>query len=132
VRAYETLLGDAPLGTYHRLRIGCKGLRYALEFFKEVLGPEAPGLIKQVVAMQDLLGDLQDSSVAEEMVTQFLHDESLRQREEVRSEGLDGVAAYLTHLWQMQRELLARFPDRWAGLIGYDFRRNLSLAIAAL
>ena len=81
VRAFERLLPGAPLLTYHALRIDCKGLRYALEFFRDLLGDEAPALIKQVTGMQDLLGELQDAHVAEALLDGFLRDHRKAARE---------------------------------------------------
>lgn len=125
VRSFERLLPDGDLATYHALRIECKGLRYALEFFREVLGPETPALIKQVTAMQDLLGELQDARVAEQLLTSFLE-------EAPATADLTGVKTYLAAQQSRQRELLAAFPAPWADLVGPDFRRRLALAIAAL
>jgi CHAD domain-containing protein len=131
VRAYETVV-PGPLPTMHALRIECKHLRYALEFFRDVLGPEAPTLIRQVVNMQDLLGELQDAHVAEGLLTEFLE----RQRDKgPRAEdvsSLSGVEAYLAAQRAKQAELLERFPAPWAELIGPDFRRALFLAVAVL
>jgi CHAD domain-containing protein len=132
VRAYESSLPAAPLTTYHALRIECKRFRYALEFFRDILGTEAGGVIKQVTGMQDLLGDLHDAVVSEGMVAEFLHDQAASRINDAQPEVLDGVAHYLTAQWTIQRDLLARFPARWAELIGPDFRRNLSLAVAVL
>jgi CHAD domain-containing protein len=147
VRAFEPLLPAAPLPTYHALRIECKRLRYAMEFFRDMLGPQAQRLIKLVTAMQDVLGDLHDSVVTEEMVTSFLHQEAANHvagpaRSEpaalqqgalpARGAPLEGVAGYLVAQWAIQRDLLARFPAAWADLIGPDFRRDLSLAVAVL
>jgi CHAD domain-containing protein len=61
VRAYDewVTIPDPPLARLHQLRIACKGLRYTLEFFGEVLGPEASSVIEEVVTLQDhLLGDV--------------------------------------------------------------------------
>ena len=50
---------------YHRLRIRCKRLRYALEFVSEIYdGKKARPFVKQVVALQDCLGLMQDGQVA--------------------------------------------------------------------
>ncbi|MCX7668622.1 MAG: CHAD domain-containing protein, partial [Anaerolineae bacterium] len=125
VRSFERRLPDGDLATYHALRIECKGLRYALEFFRDVLGAETPALIKQVTAMQDLLGELQDARVAEQLLTSFL-------QEAATTADLSGVQTYLAAQQSRQRELLAAFPAPWADLIGPDFRRRLALAIAAL
>jgi len=130
VRAYEPLLPAASLDTLHQLRIECKGLRYSLEFFREVLGPEAAGLIKQVVAMQDLLGELQDARVAEGLIIEFLTE--ARNKKKKLQVPLEGVEAYLAAQRAAQADLLARLPAAWAALAGYDFRRDLGLAVEAL
>jgi CHAD domain-containing protein len=126
------VLAGAALCTYHQLRIECKRLRYAMEFFQELLAPEAPGLIKLVVGAQDLLGDLQDASVAEFLVAAFLKDQARIARDTPRLAPLDGAAQYLVAQWVIQRDLLGRFPAHWGKIAGYDFRRNLGLAVAAL
>ena len=133
VRAYEALLAGAPITTLHRLRIDSKRLRYALEFFRDVLGPETPDLIKQVTGMQDLLGALQDAHVAEGLVAEFLAQQAGSKRKRKKGQpSLEGVEGYRSAQQTAQQELLTRFPEPWAELIGYDFRRNLSLAVAAL
>ena len=65
VWAFEGQLGglETPLPRFHALRKACKGLRYTLEFFEDVLGPGARPLIKRVKGLQDHLGDLQDAVV---------------------------------------------------------------------
>jgi CHAD domain-containing protein len=59
---------DAQL---HKLRIRCKRLRYACEFFEDVLGPPATEFIARVKRLQDALGENQDSVVARERLTEF-------------------------------------------------------------
>jgi CHAD domain-containing protein len=48
---------------FHRLRIRCKRLRYALEFVQEVYGDPAGQFIRRMARLQDLLGGLQDCEV---------------------------------------------------------------------
>ncbi len=132
VRAYEPILATAPITTYHQLRVDFKRLRYALEFFQKLLGPEAPGTIKQVTALQDLLGALQDAHVAEGLIRTFLDEQRGKRKKALPPAALAGVERY----WDVQRttqaELLAQFPAPWAGILGPDFRRSLALALAAL
>jgi len=49
---------------YHRLRIRCKRLRYALEFVSEIYDGQTRGVIRRVVRLQDCLGLIQDAQVA--------------------------------------------------------------------
>ncbi len=73
LRRYRTVrkrgrrIGEgSPPSDYHRLRIGCKRLRYALEFVSEVYPKEIPSMVKRLVAVQDILGLHQDAHVAVE------------------------------------------------------------------
>jgi CHAD domain-containing protein len=127
VRAYEPVLATAPVTTYHMLRIDCKRLRYALEFFAALLGPEAGDLIKQVTALQDLLGALQDAHVAEALVVEFLAEHRGRKK---RTIAQPGVEDYLLAQQQAQVDLLEVFHAPWATLTGSEFRRSLALALA--
>ena len=132
VRAFERLLPGAPLLTYHALRIDCKGLRYSLEFFRDLLGDEAPALIKQVTGMQDLLGELQDADVAEALLDGFLRDHRKAARKRPAELSLAGVEAYREVQLARQAELVAAFPAPWADVVGLDFRRKLALAVSAI
>ncbi len=131
VRAYEPILAAAPITTYHMLRIDCKRLRYALEFFEPLLGPEAPALIKQVTNLQDLLGAMQDAHVAEGLIAEFLAAQGRRKKKAPPPPPLPGVEAYRLAQQQVQSDLLATFPAPWKNLTGPAFRRSLGLALAA-
>jgi CHAD domain-containing protein/DNA-directed RNA polymerase specialized sigma24 family protein len=132
VRAYEPIIAGAPLTTYHALRIDFKRLRYELEFFREVLGPETPGLIKTTVAMQDLLGALQDAYVAEGLLGEFLAAQKAKRKKRYAGGDLADVEAYLAAQRAAQQTLVQEFPALWAEIVGPDFRRALALAVAAL
>lgn len=127
VRAYEPIIATAPLTTYHMLRIDCKRLRYALEFFQKLLGPNAPGVIKQVTAMQELLGAMQDAHVAEGVIAEFLAQEAGRKKKPATHLG---VEAYLETQRQIQQDLLGQFEPLWAVLTGLEFRRDLGSALS--
>ncbi|MGO9856642.1 MAG: CHAD domain-containing protein [Acidimicrobiales bacterium] len=49
---------------FHRLRIRCKRLRYALEFSSELYGGRTARFVRQLTALQDELGLMQDAEVA--------------------------------------------------------------------
>jgi len=134
VRAYEPLLDGAPLTTLHMLRIDFKRLRYALEFFEEVLGPEAALVIKEIKRMQDHLGDLNDAHVAGEMLRGMIAHYQRR---------YSGVPVFLrppagdlpayARAQELKRDqLLATFPEAWARFNRDEVRRSLALALAAL
>jgi CHAD domain-containing protein len=54
----------AVAGDYHRLRIRCKRLRYALEFASGLYDGELKGFVRQMARLQDTLGSMQDAQVA--------------------------------------------------------------------
>jgi len=56
------LAGEDPEGV-HQLRIGCKKLRYAAEFFAPLYGEAIKNFIRHLKALQDLLGTLHDTAV---------------------------------------------------------------------
>jgi triphosphatase len=61
---------------YHRLRIRCKRLRYALEFVSDVYEGETATYRKQLVGLQDVLGKLQDAQVASSRLRELATGES--------------------------------------------------------
>ncbi len=52
------------VGDFHRLRIRCKRLRYALEFTSEVYAGRTARYVRELTAVQDELGLMQDAEVA--------------------------------------------------------------------
>ncbi len=142
VRAYdEWVIGpDVPLGRMHQLRIAAKGLRYTLEFFQEVLGPEAQTLIGEMKVLQDHLGDLQDAVVASNLLRDFLTWETWGHTQvEGRKVSMPvelivapGVAAYLAVRQIELQHLLDTFPQAWARVQSVEFSRLVAAALAAL
>ena len=109
------------------LRIDCKRLRYALEFFATLLGPRRPGVIKQVTAMQELLGAMQDAHVAEGLIVEFLTEQPSRKKAEPHA-GRRGVPA--DPAADPGRTCSACSMRRGPRSPGLDFRRSLGLALA--
>ena len=54
----------------HKLRIRCKRLRYACEFFSDLYGPPAVRFGRRVRRLQDILGEHQDAVVAREALAE--------------------------------------------------------------
>lgn len=89
----------------HALRIRAKRARYAADLAAPVIGKPARGLVKRLGALQDELGDLHDTVVAEAWL-----------RSAARSRGPAGVAAGLM-IARLQAERAAHraaWPDAWA------------------
>ena len=68
VKAYESVLPATDDTVLHALRVEYKQLRYALEFFQPILGTSAGRFLKQVKAMQEILGRINDIAVFNECV----------------------------------------------------------------
>jgi CHAD domain-containing protein len=134
VRAYDTVLDGASLLTLHALRIAFKRLRYTVESFEEVLGPEAKLVIKEIRGMQDHLGDLNDTRVVGDALRQFVdqHNAEYSGVPVFLRPDISGVAKYARARETEQQRLLATFPAAWANFNRDDVRRALALAVAAL
>lgn len=63
VRAYDTVLPASDDKQLHALRVECKRLRYAVEFFAPALGSSVESFLASVKSMQDTLGRLNDIAV---------------------------------------------------------------------
>ena len=133
IRAYEWVLDRASLEMLHQLRIEIKGLRYLLEFLREVLGREAESVITELVQTQDLLGDLHDADVAMRLLSDFLAQETGLPETRARKQAdLRGVVSYLTAQEVQMRKLRRRVPLAWKRLNAAKLRRQLALAVANL
>ncbi len=131
IRTYEWVLERASLETLHQLRIAIKGLRYLLEFLREVLGREAGPVIAELVQTQDLLGDLHDADVAVHLLSDFLTQETgLPEARAIKQPEMAGVVAYLASQEAQVRKLRRRVPAAWKRLNAPRLRRQLALAVA--
>jgi CHAD domain-containing protein len=130
VRGYEIVIEGAPIETLHALRIDCKRLRYSLEFFREVLGLEAEDVIKEVVILQDHLGNLHDADVACGLLVGFLDGWArAQQRERIN---VSGVTSYLVAKQNELRELIESFPEIWQHFSRPEVRHKLALTVSVL
>jgi CHAD domain-containing protein len=128
VRVYELVLPWADVETLHELRISTKWLRYSLEFFGELLGPDADLLTSRVAALQDHLGCLHDADVAAKLTRDVLVS---RSGELSRTETV-AIGAYLQ---AQEREVARRrraLGPVWRAVNGAPFRRALGRATASL
>ena len=142
VRAYdEWMTGpDVPLERLHQLRIAAKGLRYTVEYFQEVLEPEAKALINEVKALQNHLGDLQDAVVASNLLRDFLtwgtwgEAQGKKKRTARLGESIiaPGVAAYLTARQTELQHLVETFPQVWTRFQDPEFSQLVASIVADL
>ena len=134
VRAYEVIIRSASLDQLHALRITFKKLRYAIEFFREVLGEEAKEIINRLRTIQDHLGNLNDTRVACQLVAAFLENwDSIQARLPV-NERLNPVqvVAYLAELHAIRHRLMVSFPAVWDGFHSPEMRQTIAKAMANL
>jgi CHAD domain-containing protein len=141
MRAYDewVTIPNPPVARLHALRIACKRLRYTLEFFREVLGPDTKELIEEVVVMQDHLGDLQDAVVASGILRDYLNWGTWgrsgmdRARPSLAAPVIaPGVAAYLAAKQSELQHLLETFPKEWQRLTGTGFSQRVADAVSVL
>jgi CHAD domain-containing protein len=93
----------------HQLRIECKKLRYAAEFFRPLFdGMDT--FIGHMKGLQDLLGVMNDVAVTRQLLDDLLHDE--REYEVLIYAG--GMIGWRTCQF---RHLLDRFEDYWEELV---------------
>jgi CHAD domain-containing protein len=88
IKAGRRIGGATPDSDLHRLRIECKKLRYAIEFFATLYpATEIQDLIKQLKSLQDNLGRFNDLAVQQDFLHTFLA------RLDGRTPGAIGLAA---------------------------------------
>ena len=139
VWSFEGRLGglETPLPEFHALRKACKGLRYTLEFFEDVLGPDARSLIKKVKGMQDHLGDLQDAVVTSGVLRDYITWGTWRHGGHGLPGTLEvtiapGAARYLVVRQEEMERLVLSFPEVWPTVAGSGFSRELATVIAEI
>lgn len=125
VRAFDDFLAahqhlaQADMGQLHRLRIQCKELRYALEFFAPLAGPEMALAVAVLEQLQDNLGALNDARIALDKLAIVPARETA-----------------VNHYRQVQQaeigRLLDEFQPLWAAFNSLEWRRNLALALSVL
>ena len=141
VLAYDEYITkpDAPIDQYHQLRIAAKRLRYTMEYFQEVLGPEVQMMIDRVKALQDHLGDLQDCFIAREILTDFLAWGAWRPKKKQKIERPQqptlfqdlGVNTYLRSKEREQQILLDSFPHVWGEIRDPYFSHSIAAMVTA-
>ncbi|HET6171762.1 MAG TPA: CHAD domain-containing protein [Gaiellales bacterium] len=117
-KAGDQISPDSPAISYHRLRIRCKRLRYALEFLGGLYPDQTRPLIKRIVVVQDVLGLHQDAYVA---------IDRLRHLAASGSDDIDPATIFaMGEIAERHRQstiaLRARFPAAYGQLSGKRWR----------
>ncbi len=124
--AYGPSLHGASIKTLHTLRIDCKRLRYALEFLRETLSPQAEAAIEDFKHAQDRLGEINDAYVAGEDLRKFMKKWQ-RATDDARypAAAREALAGYLAYCDDRVRTNAHTFPAIWEHLTGCEFRQRL-------
>lgn len=134
VQAYEAQIPHASLETLHALRIAFKKLRYAVEFFREILGEDVQKLIAELKKIQDHLGNLNDAHVACLRLTALL-DTWQQQSHTLTPENCPdpaGALAYLQYNLQRRTELQQGFLEVWQQFNTPQLRQYFAQAVSVL
>lgn len=108
-RACDAIDEDTPDETLHRTRILAKQARYASEACALAFGQPAARLAKQIVKVQDVLGEHQDSTIAAAAVQELARSKT------AASSGQLGFALGILYSMQVDAADQARacFPGVW-------------------
>jgi triphosphatase len=128
-RAGAHLVRDSPPADFHRLRIRCKRLRYALEFVQDVYPGDADHLIAALVDVQDILGAHQDAIVAMEHLRSLLEEHAAA----LPPATIFAMGEVAQRYTADAASLRGRLPGAYASIKGKawkDFRRDTARAMA--
>lgn len=104
--AYGRRIGALSGPQQHELRIACKKLRYAAEFFAEIFPPALAKLIKTATELQDLLGAAHDTDVYAQRIEDYFRRSRSRKSAKV-------MRAVRASLRGQGRRSLARADRIW-------------------
>ena len=106
----KALGADTADPEIHRLRIQCKKLRYALEFFSSLYPEEEIHLVvRQLKRLQDILGAFNDLSVQQQMLRHSLKEFQAGSRRNL--ELAAALGGLMQSLFQEQQELREHFTE---------------------
>jgi CHAD domain-containing protein len=124
VRAYDAAIEDGDPETLHALRIEFKRLRYLTHFFEEVLGDTTGSFLKDLKAIQDHLGRMQDIRVASDRLEDLLS--------ELDDDNAAALTTYLDAINAECEELREKFPAVWEKFNSATTQKKLANALVSL
>lgn len=106
----QALDAATPDQEIHRLRIQCKKLRYAIEFFSSLYpAEEVQQIVRQLKKLQDILGAFNDLSIQQQMLRRSL--EGLRTGSSRNLELAAALGGLLQSLFHEQQGLREHFAE---------------------
>ncbi len=117
-RRADRIRRRSPARKYHKLRIHCKRLRYALEFHSEIYGKRAAKVIRPLVGLQDLLGEHQDADVGAAWMRELV----VRQGRKLPAPTVFVMGALAERHRRRAVKLRRRFPETYGKLQGKALR----------
>jgi triphosphatase len=118
----KRLRPGSPPDAFHRLRIRCKRLRYAVENARELYGPAASKYLDVLIRIQDVLGLHQDACVAKAHLQELMDSEGRRLSSRVVFMMGRATQRYEQRAARMRKRLPKVYPQvsgkAWARLKG--------------
>ena len=124
VTTSDEMGSDAEPAMLHAVRIRCKHLRYAVEFFEPLYGKPARRCVKQLAAVQDLLGEHQDAVKASETLRAM----ALAPRRRPAARVVLTIGLLVGRSEERVRALRELFPDRYRKVTGRRWRKLIEEA----
>ncbi len=118
----------------HEMRIASKRLRYTMEVFAPVLGPDAPALLATITELQERLGQIHDCDVLLPLLATTLDKETKREHKTTFKSGAglppflaaEGLAALMSRKRAERARLYDEFVTFWDALPPDGFAQSLS------
>ena len=88
-------------------------------------------MIREVIALQDHLGDIQDAEVARAILQDFMAQNAPDQAS-LSEANLTHITAYLNYRLDEQHNLIATLPEAWARVDSARFRRRLASSLLVI
>ena len=121
VYSWDSYIDDPKnIEELHNMRISIKRLRYSMEFFSINYGQEFDEFLQVWVDLQKLLGEIHDCDVGQDVLTDYLEDQS----QESSADTL-GINALIDRYHQIREDKYQEFLKRWSSLQKEDFKENL-------
>jgi len=107
----------------HNMRISIKRLRYTMEFFAINYDKHFTEFIKTIIGLQDILGDIHDSDVVLDVLTEY--------KENLHPTDLPGIDTLIVRTRETRNADYQAFLHKWGKLSAAGFKQKLLAIIAS-